>query len=80
MNVLECPSSCGCTNSECDDVTCGSVVCTTAQNRNVTNHHIVEKVPGDCLETQEEPKSHLSNKSSGLGQGCPLIKQYPESN
>ena len=80
MNVLELPPPCRCTTSEYDGVAYGSVVSTTAQDRNLTNHHSVEKVPGDCIETQEVPKVHHSNKSSRPGHGCILNEQHPESN
>ena len=75
MNILERPPPCGCTTSECDGITCGSVVSTTAQDHNLTNHH---QDPGDCITMQEAPKTHLSNKPSGPGHGCRLNRQHPE--
>ena len=78
MNVGERPPPCECTTKECDGLTCGSVVSTPAQDHNMTNHHIAEHVPGDCITTQEAPKAHHSNISSGLGHGCLLSGQHPD--
>ena len=75
MNVLERPPPCGCTTSEYDGLTCGSAVSTTAQDRNMTNHHIAEQVPGDCTTTQEAAKAHHSNTSSGPGHNSPPCGQ-----
>ena len=58
---------------------CSLVIITTAHDCNVTNHHIVEQVPGDCIETQEALKFHHPIKSSGPGNGCPSYGQHPES-
>ena len=80
MNVLDRPPSCGCSKSECDGLTSGLVVSTTAQDRNVTKHHTVEQVPGDCVDTKEASKAHHPNKSSGPGHGCPLSEQHPDHN
>ena len=74
MNVLERPPPCGCTTSDCDGLTCGAVVSTTAQDRNVTDHHTMEQVPGDCIATQEAPKAHRLNKSrADRGTGVLLV-------
>uniref|UniRef100_A0AAV1VFX5 Reverse transcriptase domain-containing protein n=1 Tax=Peronospora matthiolae TaxID=2874970 RepID=A0AAV1VFX5_9STRA len=70
MNVLERPQACGCTTSECDGLTCGTVVSTTAQNLSVPNGYTSEQSSGGCEETQAAPKVHHSNKSGGLGQRC----------
>ena len=70
MNILERPQACGCTASECDGLTCGSVVRTTAQDHSVADHYTVEQAPGGCTEVQAAPKVHHSNKSSGPGHGC----------
>ncbi|MCY0725446.1 hypothetical protein OVW19_27235, partial [Klebsiella pneumoniae] len=63
MNILERPQACGCSASECDGLTCGSVVSTTAQDHSVVDHYTVEQAPGDCTEVQAAPKVHHSNKS-----------------
>ena len=68
------------TTSECDVLTCGSVVSTTAQDRNGTNYHIVGRDPGDCIATQEAPKAHHSYKSSKPGHGCHPNGDRPECN
>ena len=73
MNVMERPPPYGCTTSECDGLTCGSVVSTTAQYRNVTNHPTVKQDSGDCIERQEAPQSHHSNKYCGPGNGRLLM-------
>uniref|UniRef100_A0AAV1VN61 Reverse transcriptase n=1 Tax=Peronospora matthiolae TaxID=2874970 RepID=A0AAV1VN61_9STRA len=70
MNVLERPQACGCTTSECDGLTCGTVVSTTAQNLSVPNGYTSEQSSGGYEETQAAPKVHHSNKSGGLGQRC----------
>ena len=69
MNIMERPQACGCTVSECDDLTCGSVVRTIAQDHSVDDHYTVEQAPGNCIEVQAAPKVHYSNKSSGPGHG-----------
>ena len=51
-----------------------------ARDRNVTNHRIVDQVPGDCTANQEAPEAHHSNKSSGPGHVCPLSGQHLENN
>ena len=43
-------------------------------------HHTLEQYRGDCIETQEAPKVHQSNKSSGPGHVCPLNGQHPRNN
>ena len=70
MNILERPQACGCTASECDGLTCGTVARTTAQDHSVDDHYTVEQAPGGCTEVQAAPKVHHSNKSSGPGHGC----------
>ena len=45
MNVLERSQACECSTSECDGLTCGSVVSTTAQDLSVTDSHTVEQEP-----------------------------------
>ncbi|CAI5745401.1 unnamed protein product [Peronospora destructor] len=70
MNILERPQACGCSASECDGLTCGTVVSTTAQDHSVVDHYTVEQAPGGCTEVQAAPKVHHSNKSSGPGHGC----------
>ena len=42
-NILERPHSRGCTTSECDGLTCGTVVRTTVHEHNVDDHYSVEK-------------------------------------
>ena len=79
MNVLEHPPPYGFTTSTCDGLTCFSVVSMIAQNCNVSNHHILEQVPGDCTETQKAPEAHHSNKSSGPGNGCLLSGQHADN-
>ena len=56
----------------------GLVASTTAQDRNMTNHHVAEKVSGDCTMKQEALKAHHSNKSSGPEHGYPLSGQHPD--
>ena len=76
MNVLERPPPCGCTTSDCDGLACGSVISTTAQDHNMTNHHISDQDSGDCITMQEAPKAHHPNKSSRTGHGCLLNRQH----
>ena len=45
MNVLERSQARECSTSECDGLTCGSVVSTTAQDLSVTDSHTVEQEP-----------------------------------
>ena len=77
MNILERPQACGCTASESDGLTCGTVVSTTAQDHSVVSHYTVEQAPGGCTEVQAAPKVHHSNKSSGPGHGCMPSGQHP---
>ena len=70
MNVLERPQACGCTASDCDGLTCGTVVSTSAQYYCVTTYHNREEAAGGCADAQGAPKVHHSNKSSGSGHGC----------
>uniref|UniRef100_A0AAV1UB66 Polyprotein n=1 Tax=Peronospora matthiolae TaxID=2874970 RepID=A0AAV1UB66_9STRA len=65
MNVLERPQACGCTTSECDGLTCGTVVITTAQDHSVEVHYNMEPSSGACVKTQDVPKLHHSKISSG---------------
>ena len=66
---MERPLACGCTTGECDGLTCGFVVTTTAHDHNMTDHHTVEQDSGVCVETQVAPKAHHPYKSSGPGHG-----------
>ena len=77
MNILERPQACGCPTSECDGLTCGSVVRTAAQDHSVVNHYTVEQASGDCTEVQAAPKVHHSNKSGGPGHGCTPSGRHP---
>ncbi|CAI5711096.1 unnamed protein product [Peronospora effusa] len=80
MNVLERSQACECTTSECDGLTCGSVVRTTAQELSVTDSHAVEQAAGGCAQAQAAPKVHHSNKSSGPGHECsPRGQHSPKS-
>ena len=69
MNVLERRQVCGCTASECDGLTCGTVVSTTAQDHSVTTNHTVEETVGSFADAQAAPKVHHSNKLRGPGDG-----------
>ena len=69
--------ACGCTASECDGLTCGTIVSMTAQDLGVPDHYTVEQDPGGWTEVQSVPKGHLSNKSSRLEQGCMPRGQRP---
>ena len=80
MNALERPQACGCTASECDGLTCGTVVSTTAQDHSVTTNHTVEKAAGGCADAQAAPKVHHSNKSSGSVHGCTPSGRHPSKN
>ena len=75
ISVLERPQACGCSTSECDGLTCGSVVSTTAQDLSVAGHYTVEQDTGGCA--QAAPKVHHSNKSGGPGHGCMPSGQNP---
>ena len=72
MNVLERPQACGCTTSECDGLTCGTVISTTAQDHSVITNHNVESAAGGCVNAQAAPKVHHSKKSSELRHECTL--------
>ena len=52
MNVLERPQACGCPTSECDGVTCGSVISMTAQDLSVKAQHTVELDTNGCAQVQ----------------------------
>ena len=56
MDVMERPQACGCTASECDGLTCGTVVSTTAQDLSVADFYTVEQSPGSCSEVQAAPR------------------------
>ena len=75
---MERPLACGCTTGECDGLTCGFVVTTTAHDHNMTDHHTVEQDSGVCVDTQVAPKAHHPNKSSGPEHGCLLNRQHPD--
>ena len=77
MNVLERPPSCECATSECNDLTCGSIVSTTARGHDVADRHTMEPDSGGCIEMQVAPKAHYPNKSNGLGHGYPPNGQHP---
>ena len=79
MNVLELSQACGCTASECDGLTCGTVVSTTVQDHSVTTNHTVEGAAGGCADAQAAPKVHHLNKSSGPGHGCTPSGRYPSN-
>uniref|UniRef100_M4C3U6 Uncharacterized protein n=1 Tax=Hyaloperonospora arabidopsidis (strain Emoy2) TaxID=559515 RepID=M4C3U6_HYAAE len=68
--TVKMPAACGCTASECDGLTFGTVVSTTAQYHSVTTNHTVEEAVGGCADAQSKPKVHHSKKSSGSGHGC----------
>ena len=77
MSVLEHPQACGCTTSECDGLTCGTVVSMTTQYHSVEGHYTVEPASGDCAETQAAPQVHHSEGPSGLGHGCTPSRLHP---
>ena len=56
MNILERPQACGCPTSECDGLTCGTVVSTTAQDLSVVSHYTEEQASDDCAEAQVASK------------------------
>ena len=64
VNVLELRQACGGTASECDDLTCGTVVSTTAQSLSVADRYNVEQTPGGCTDLQARPMVHHSNNLS----------------
>ena len=71
---------CGCSASECDGLTCGSVVSTTAHGHGVADRHTMKPDSGDCIEMQVAPKAQHPNKSNGLGHGCPPNGQHSSEN
>uniref|UniRef100_A0AAV1TQE4 Uncharacterized protein n=1 Tax=Peronospora matthiolae TaxID=2874970 RepID=A0AAV1TQE4_9STRA len=77
MNVLERPKVCGCTTSECDGLTFGTVVITIAQDHSVEGHYTVEPASGTCVEAQAAPEVHHSKRSSGLEHGCAPRRVHP---
>ena len=79
MNVMERPEACGCTASESDGLTCGTVDSTTAQYHTVTTNHTVEEAAGGCADAQAAPKVHYSNKSSGSGHGRTPSGRHPSN-
>ena len=48
MNILERPQACGGPTSECDGLSCGTVVSTTAQEDSVEDCYTVEQAAGGC--------------------------------
>ena len=72
MNVLKRPQACGCTASDCDGLTCDTVVSTTTQDHSVKTNHTMEEAVGGCANAQGAPKVHQSNKSSGSDMGVCL--------
>ena len=77
MNVLERLQACACTTSECDGLTCSTVVSTIIHDHSVEGHYTVEPALGDCVETQAAPKVHHSKRSSGLEHGCTPSRLHP---
>uniref|UniRef100_A0AAV1U074 Peptidase A2 domain-containing protein n=1 Tax=Peronospora matthiolae TaxID=2874970 RepID=A0AAV1U074_9STRA len=77
MSVLERPQACGCTTSECDGLTCGTVVSTIAQAHSVEGHYTVEPASGTCVETQAAPNVHHSKRQSGLEHECTPRRLHP---
>ena len=61
MNILKHPQACGCPTSECDGLTCGWVICTTAQDLSVNVHHTINLDPDGCAQAQTAPKVHHCN-------------------
>ena len=53
-----CVYICGCTISECDRLTWGLVVITTARDHNVTKYQNLEQDSGEWIETQDAPVAH----------------------
>ena len=77
MNAMECTLICGYSASECDGLTCDSVVSTTARGHSVSACHTMKPDSGDCIEIQVAPKVHHPRKSSVSGQGCSRARQPP---
>ena len=75
MNAMECPLTCGCTASECDALTYGLVVRTTAHVHSVCDRHTMKPDSGDHIEVQVAPKVHHPSDSDGSGHGCPRKSQ-----
>ena len=81
MNGMELPKACGCAERECDRLTCGTVISTTAQYHNVNNNHTMDKAAGGgCSTTQAAPKVHHSNKTSEPRHGCTPSERHPRKN
>ena len=78
MNVLERPQACGCTPSECDGLTCGTVVSMTAQDHSVKTNHTVEEDAGVCADAQAAPKVHHSNSRVDRDMGVRLAGDIQE--
>ena len=53
-NILERSNTCGCTASECDGLTCGTVVSTTVQEYSVDDHYVVEKALLDPVDVTSQ--------------------------
>ena len=64
VNVLELLQACEGTASECEGITCGTVVSTTAQNLSVADCYNVEQTPGGCTDVYAGPMVHHSYNSS----------------
>ena len=77
INAMERPLTCGCTASECDGLTCGSVVSTTAHGHGGDYCNTMKPDSGDCIEMQAASKVYHPSKSSGLGHGCSRKSQAP---
>ena len=80
MNFLELPQACECTASECDGLTCGTVVSTTAQDHSVTINYTVEEAAGGCADAQAAPKVHHSNSVEWIGTWVTPIGRHPSKN
>uniref|UniRef100_A0AAV1U8M7 Uncharacterized protein n=1 Tax=Peronospora matthiolae TaxID=2874970 RepID=A0AAV1U8M7_9STRA len=65
-HILGRLQACGCTTSEFDGLTCGTVVSMTAQDHSVKGHCTVEQASGTCVETQAAPKveQHVEARST----------------
>ena len=77
MYAMERSLTCGCTASECDGLTCGSVVSTTAHGHSVSDRHTMKPDSGDCIEMQAASKVYYPSESIGLGHGCSRKSQAP---
>ena len=57
MNVLERPQACECTTSECDGLTCDTVVSTTAQDHSVITNCMWSQLPAAVLTHRQRRRS-----------------------